>query len=360
MECTQNHWLSDQEYLSELYKKINQQRIPLYGSIDLTDQCNLKCIHCYMEGISCTSTELTTNQWKGILDDITEAGCMNLLITGGEPLLRKDFIEIYSYAKTRGLLITIFTNGTLINDQILAVFDKLPPLSVEISLYGATAETYDKVTGVKGSFEKCIRGIKDLLARRIKVQIKTVLMTLNLKEFEKMEAMARKLGVKFRFDAAIFPRRNGDSQPLQLRIDAKDAVDREFSDPGRLSQWTDFYKRMKDLPTSPFLFQCGAGQTAFHIDSYGYLQPCLLVTDPRVNILDSGFSSHWDHSIAKIRKKKPGADYPCNQCDKRMLCGFCPGFFKSETGEEDVQSEYLCQLGNLRYNKIHHYIRRNP
>jgi MoaA/NifB/PqqE/SkfB family radical SAM enzyme len=99
---------------------------------------------------------MSTKTIQSLIDDITDAGCLYFLITGGEPLLREDFPTIYQHAKENGLIITIFTNGTLINDKIIALFNEFPPHEVEVSIYGATASVYEKITQVAGSFHKCL------------------------------------------------------------------------------------------------------------------------------------------------------------------------------------------------------------
>ncbi|NIM17641.1 MAG: radical SAM protein [Candidatus Aminicenantes bacterium] len=358
MECTQTQTpkLSNKEYLKEFNKKVAQRRIPLSGNLALTHRCNVRCIHCYIREEAATrgnpGKELGTDQWKTIIDKITEAGCLYLLITGGEPLLRKDFDEIYRHARTNGLLVTVFTNGTLISENIIELFNEFPPRAVEISLYGATAETYETITGVKGSFEKCLNGIKRLMDFQINVRLKTILMKQNSHEFFKIEKMVGEWGVKFRFDAAIFPRLNGDKAPIGLRVPAEDAVEKEFSDENRLREWKDFFGRMSKLPVLDSLYQCGAGMTHFHIDPYGNLRPCLMVTDLEYNLVNGSFFTGWNEVMPRIRERKPGTGYGCNQCEKRVLCGFCPAFFNLEKGTEDLYSEYLCSMGQQRFEKI--------
>jgi radical SAM protein with 4Fe4S-binding SPASM domain len=356
MECAQTDWLSDKEYLQQFNRKVAEQRVPLSGSIDLTHRCNLRCVHCYLgdrESVRGNGKqELDTAQWISIIDQITDAGCLNLLITGGEPLLRKDFNEIYCHAKTKGLLVTVFTNGTMITEGILELFQDLPPRAVEISLYGATAVTYEKITGVEGSFEQCLRGIQSLLDHRINLKLKTILMTLNRHEFYDIETMAKEYGVKFRFDAAIFPCTDGDKSPLGLRVSPEEAIEREFSDGDRSRQWRDFFERMQGFSLPDRLYNCGTGLTSFHVDPYGRLQPCLMVTNLRYNLLEGSFMEGWRDVIPRVRERKAGAAYVCNKCDKMTLCGFCPGFFELENGAEDIFSEYLCALGKCRFEAI--------
>jgi len=358
MECTETAFPSNKEYFIEFNRKSAQLRIPLSGGFDITHRCNLRCIHCYLgDNANCTlSKEMGTKQILSILDQITDAGCLYLLISGGEPLLRRDFPEIYKHAKNNGLLVTIFTNGTLITDEILELFSDLPPRIVEISLYGATASTYEKITRVPGSFEKCLKGIRQLLDNKINVRLKTILMTLNSQEFFDIEHMAKDLGIKFRFDAGIFPCMNGDKSPLRLRVPPEDAVEKEFSDEDRVLSWKLFLEKTRGYVLSDRLYHCGAGITFFHIDPYGNLQPCIMVSKITCNLLNGSFLTGWHDTISTMKNKKAGESFLCNKCEKKYLCNFCPAFFELENGSEDIRSEYLCTLGNHRYNFIHNNV----
>ncbi len=249
----------------------------------------MRCVHCYLGGEKVINgknvRELSTAKWISIIDQITEVGCLYLLITGGEPLLRKDFGKIYSHAKKKGLLVTVFTNATLVTDEIIKLFQDLPPKAVEISLYGATAPTYEKITGVKGSYKRCCDGIEKLLDNDINVKLKTILMSLNRHEFYDIENIAKNYGVKFRFDPAIFPCFDGNKAPVSLRVDPEEVVKKEFSDDDRSKQWKKYFDRMKGVVISDSLYTCGTGLTNFHINAYGNLQPCLMVTSLRYNLL---------------------------------------------------------------------------
>jgi len=357
MKCSETAWLSDKEYLEQFSRKAFQLRIPLSGGIDLSSRCNLKCVHCYFstdgETAETGKAELDTGRILSIIDEITEAGCLYLLITGGEPLMRKDFSTIYRHAKLNGLLTTVFTNGTLVTEHIAGLFEELPPQAVEISLYGATASTYENISGVKGSYEKCLAGIRRLLDHHIQVKLKTVLMTLNIHEFTAMENIAKKFGIPFRFDAALFPRFNGDKAPLKLRVSPEAAVDKEFADLQRLNSYRDYFKRVRDFPVSDSLYICSAGLTNFHIDANGNLKPCLMTHDIRYSLLSGNFLNGWEKVIPKILSKKADGSYICNACDKRALCGVCPAFFRLENGSEYIRSAYLCEMGEHRFQKIH-------
>jgi MoaA/NifB/PqqE/SkfB family radical SAM enzyme len=357
MECVAKT-IADHEYFRQFSEKTIRQRIPVYGGLELTRRCNLQCVHCYadiredIEGLR--GRELDTGRICGIIDEVADAGCLFLLLTGGEPLLHRDFEYIYRHIKSRGILVTVFTNATLITDKTAELFAGLPPYSIEISVYGATEETCRRVTGAAGALDGCLDGISLLLRHGVKhVQLKTVLMTLNRHEFVQMKKIAIDKGLDFRMDAMIFPRFNGDRSPLEFRVAPDEAVDREFSDDRMLHDMKKYYGRMKDLPASDGLYHCGAGITNFHIDAYGNLAPCLMPTGLSYNLAGGSFREGWDNVINGIMNKKAGDSFRCNGCEKMALCSYCPAFFYAENGAEDIKSDYLCEIGGLRYEKIH-------
>lgn len=359
MECAETGISSSVEFIRTFNRRSSELRIPLSGSLDLTRRCNLNCIHCYAGGASggalhgeSLQGEMGTDKILSVLDEICEAGCLYLLITGGEPLLRQDFPEIFRYAKKKGLIITVFTNGTLITDEIIDLFREFPPQVVEISLYGATAETYEKITGVAGSYERCLQGINRLLSGNIRFSLKTILMTVNNHEFAALKNLAKRFGVKFRFDAEIFPCLDGREGPLALRVPAIEAIDKEFSDRERLRHWQKYFERTKGQAVADTLYNCGAGVTGFHIDPYGNLQPCLMVTSINYNLLSGSFMSGWNNVISGIINRAPGRASDCNSCEMRQVCSFCPAFFELENGSGDLPSEYICSMGRHRFQRI--------
>lgn len=359
MESTQDY----EGYPQHFREKVTRQRIPLSGEIELTHRCNLKCLHCYLGPQSAyhemIDKELDTKQILSILDEVADAGCLFLLITGGEPLLRKDFPEIYSYAKLKGFIVTVFTNGTIITERAIEVFKDLPPYEVEISLYGATANTYEKITGVLGSFKKCLNGIEKLLYNKINVRLKTILMTLNTHEFFEIKRIAEEYGVKFRFDPAISPCLNGDKSPINLRVSPEDAVEKEFSDDKMIQKWKDYLIKNSGQPVPDTLYNCGAGINNFHIDPYGNLFPCLMMRGIKYNLLNGNFKTGWNAVMPRIREIKVSPDFVCNNCKKRDFCGFCPPSFELENDSIESYSEYHCAMSELRYkilqsaNKTH-------
>ena len=357
MECPGGIESSDgSSFLSQFRDKAMVQRIPLAGTMDLTHRCNLRCVHCYVSSsqneLVLAEGEMNTQQAFGIIDQLADAGCISFMLTGGEPLLRKDFSEIYSYAKKKGMFVTVFTNGTLITSDILDLFKDLPPKLVEVSLYGATEDTYEKITGVKGSFGRCMEGIELLLDSSVPVGLKTMLMKPNVHEFIEMEEMANGYGVDFRFDSCIFARLDGDQSPLSLRISPEEAVEKDFAGEDRVRKWKEYFARIGETPPSEKLYGCGAGVTGFHVDPYGNLQPCLMTSWIKYDLLKGDFAEGWKMVSDVIAEEKAPAELKCRDCGKKNFCGYCPAFARFETGSEYNHSEYLCSIGHMRFDRI--------
>lgn len=355
MDCPQTIGTADRDYIVRFNEKVIEKRIPLFGTIDLTRQCNLNCVHCYLgnkdDGVDKIFHEINTEKWLQIVDEITEAGCLHLLITGGEPFLRRDFLRIYQHAIQNGLLVTVFSNGTSVTDSIIETFSDMPPQAVEISLYGATPDTFERITRVKGSYENCMKGINLLLDHGIRVALKTVLMSINLHEISEMENMAQDLGVKFRFDAALFPCLDGDPSPLDFRISPEEAVKAEMSNAERYHRWQSYYLRTRNLQHSSSLYICGAGSASFYIDPSAKMYPCLMTNSPEFDLVQGSFQKGWNNVIPRIHDKNTCIDQ-CSNCEKIALCGYCPAFFRLEKGDEEICSEYLCEMGKHRLEAL--------
>ena len=187
------------DFSHHLSQKAAASRIPLSGTVEVTHRCPLRCAHCYnnlpMSDVGACSSEMSYADHCRILDQICEAGCLYLLYTGGEIFARKDFLDIYAYAKRKGLLITLFTNGTLINEEVADYLAEWRPFSIEITLYGRSEETYEKLTGIPGSHGRCLRGIRLLKERGLPLKLKTVAVSLNKHEVWEMKRFAHDLGL---------------------------------------------------------------------------------------------------------------------------------------------------------------------
>jgi radical SAM protein with 4Fe4S-binding SPASM domain len=335
---------------TEFSKRINdiveKTNIPLSGAFEITDRCNMRCTHCYMTEPE-IKKELTTKQVLKIINQIANAGCLWLLITGGEPLIRKDFFEIYKHAIDRGILITLFTNGTLVTKKVADFLEKYPPFSVEISIYGATEKTHEKITTIPGSFKKCIQGIKMLKKRDIPLKLKTMGLKSNQHEIKAMKELAKKLDIPFRFDPLINPQIDGSSQPLKERLSPKEVIALEKQDKERSSEWSKLCDKYFGYKPGDYIYTCSAGKNYFHIDAQGKLNMCVLLRLPGYEITKGTFKEGYSQ-FKKIRMAKKTDKNKCSECEINILCGLCPGWSLLEKGNVSQPVEYLCEVAHLR------------
>lgn len=352
MECPHIPKTSYGEFGKRLREKIVGKRVPLAGSLELTFRCNLRCVHCYLgdarAGIPGTE-ELSYGEICDLLDQIVDEGCLWLLLTGGEPLLRPDFLDIYAYAKAKGLLITLFTNGTLISPEIADYLREWRPFVMEISLYGATKETYERVTGVPGSYERCLRGIELLLDRNVPLRLKTMAMTLTKHEICAMKKYAKEQGVGFRFDPLINAGLDGSGDPTELRLTPEEILQFDLDDEQRRDGFLRFCDRFLGRGEKhEYVYICGVGILTFHIDPYGMLSLCVISRGESYDLRRGSFREGWQEFIPQVRYERASDDYQCNQCELISLCGQCPGWAQLEHGDQEARVEFLCRLAHLR------------
>ena len=348
MECPHIPEISYTEFSKRIYEKVRAERIPYSGVIELSFRCNHNCVHCYIPQAP-KGKELTCREICDILDVVVSEGCLFLLITGGEPLIRSDFLDIYKYAKKKGLIITLFTNGTLITDEIADCFKKWPPDKVEITLHGITKETYEKVTGVKNSFEKCIQGIHLLLERKISLNLKTTVMTLNKDEIGEIKRYVKGLGLDFRYDALIHAGLGGNKDPCRVRISAEEVVKLDIEDEERSKEWIEFCQEFWGPVRSGKLYNCGAGLNSFHIDPYGKMSVCGTSRIPNYNLRQGSFQDGYYNFFPKVLSQKlKNKQNKCDRCEMLALCGQCPEWAQLESGNPEKPVEYLCRIAGLR------------
>lgn len=337
-------------FFESLMARAKRERLPIAASFEVTSRCNLRCRHCYLgtpEGNG--KRELNTAEACSIVDKVVEAGCLILLITGGEPLLRPDFGDLYRHAKERGLAVRVFTNGTRVEEDVVRLFREYPPLEVEITLHGSTPEMYQEVTGSENGNSRCIEGIHRLLNGGVRVKLKTVLMRQNQAGLPAMKALADRLGVPFRFDTVVFPTLDADQGPLACRLSPAAAVVAETQFPTRTSvQPSDPIPQPLSPPEQEHLFLCGAGRTAFAVDPTGTMTPCLLMRGIEYDLLHGTFEEGWRRMEA-VRGMKVGASFPCRTCPDVAFCFRCPAIFEQETGDMERPPDWLCDLARRRH-----------
>jgi radical SAM protein with 4Fe4S-binding SPASM domain len=338
-------------------QRLTGRRVPLAGTLELTRRCNQRCRHCYNNlpaaDAAAKSQELGTGEVHRILDELAEAGCVWLLFTGGEILLRPDFTEIYTYAKEKGFLITLFSNGTIITAQLADELARCRPFSIEITLYGATPQTYERVTGIPGSFGRCLQGIGYLRERGLPLKLKSMVLTLNQPEVWDMKRFAEEeLGLPFRFDAMLNPRCDCSQSPLAVRLSPEEVVALDLLDPERLDALRKFALRFstaRAIQSQPDdLYRCGGGVYSFAVDPYGRLRPCVLSPEEGFDLRGGSFNEGWDRFLSRMRQQKMDRRIKCAACVLKSMCGMCPANAALECGDPQQPVDFLCRVAHLR------------
>ena len=339
-----------------VHDTVNPLRVPVNGTIEVTNRCPLECAHCYnnlpMNDAGARHRELSLDDHKRLLDELFDLGCLWLLYSGGEIFARPDFLEIYRYAHAKGFLITLFTNATLVTERVADALVQHPPFDIEVTLYGRTKATYESLTGIPGSFEKCIRGIHLLLERKLPLKLKTVALTINKHEVKAMKAFAEELGVDFKFDPMINPRIDCSSSPLAVRLSPADIVGFDLDDEARVAEWRRL--ALECAPVLPavaeerMLYECGGGVNTFAIDPYGDMSICVLSHFDKYNVRDGSFREGWEQYLRAVRGKRATRVTKCTYCALKSLCGMCAANGELEMGDPEAPVDFLCRTSHLR------------
>jgi len=322
--------------------------LPLAGSIELTLNCNLRCKHCYIRYDGATDGEMSTEQVKVVLDKLAEAGVLYLLMTGGDVLVRPDFKELYLHAKRHGFLITVYTNATLVTEELADFFVQYPPRRIEITIYGHTEEIYNDVVHKPFAFDRFRQGVQYLMDRKLPVFFKTMVLKSNLHEFEDIRRWAEdELKRPFRFDAIVNPRLNGDQDVLEERISPAEIVKLQYSDPEEIKRFERLREMAAAAPADSRLFKCGAGIRTFHVDPRGDMHPCMMWRTTPYSLL-SGSIEGWKKHVDELRAAESPSDTGCRSCQNRLACGNCAAVSALESGEAGRNLDYYCSINKER------------
>jgi radical SAM protein with 4Fe4S-binding SPASM domain len=350
--------------------------MPRLGALDieLTERCDNECIHCCINlpagDVEARSRELTTDQWKDVLQQAAGLGCLQVRFTGGEPLLRPDFEELYLFARRLGLKVLLFTNARQFGggrdgsggrgEQLVELLARVPPLvPVAVTVYGMHRGSYEAVSRAPGSYEQFRRGIDRLLVRGIHFIVRGALLPPNRGEMGEFEAWAAGLPDMARRPSYVLLldlRKRRDDLAKNDRIAAMrlspDEVIAVLSrdEPAYRKEKAQFAARFMGPPGAE-LFRCGAGQ-AVSIDAYGRAQPCMGVRSPdlTVDVIAFSLAETVDRfaSLRSIRASNPAYLRRCAVCFLHGFCEQCPAKSWSEHGTLDTSVEYLCQVAHAQ------------
>ncbi len=357
-----------QQFIDYLFYKSHKTGAPMSGTFELTSRCNLDCKMCYIHkranDRAAMERELSTEKWIEFARSAQSAGTLLLLLTGGEPLLRSDFREIYSACAELGMLISINTNGTLIDESIVEFWRKNPPLRVNMTLYGASRETYERLCQNGDAYDRAFNAVRLLKEAGIRLKLNFSAMPENIADLPKIYRFARENDLLLQVASYMFPPIRacelGGSECTHCRLSPETA--------GRVRWSYDEYRfdreglrerakaiigsadisaldadnECQELPTERI--RCRAGSTTFWLTCDGEMRPCGMMTHPSANALEGG-SEGFLRAWKEIHSARDKIMLPakCTACKNSKLCELCPAACYAENGSFTEVPEYLCR-----------------
>jgi len=349
-----------------LWEKMHAKNSAFSFDAEVTARCNNACRHCYIAlpagDKAAKSLELSVAEWGDIARQAVSRGALWCLITGGEPLLREDFADLYMTLKRQGLLLSVFTNACLVTEEHATLFKKYPPRDIEVSVYGVTEETYERVTQKTGSFNAFMRGLHMLLESGVKVRLKAMALRSNVHELPEIAQFCRSHTKDyFRFDPLLHLRFDRDEAKNEYikaeRLSPEEIVAIERADQERFESLEKGCDKLIVEEFSHFgcnhLFHCGAGNGSFSVSYDGKFRLCSSLWPPTClyDLKTGRLADAWHNFIPKVRdmrsNRKEFLD-TCRRCPIINLCLWCPAHAYLEAGEMDAVVQYFCDVAHAR------------
>ena len=348
-----------------------QRHVPLGGTFELTPRCNFSCKMCYVRldksQMDSIGRERTAHEWMSIAKEALAAGTLHLLITGGEPLLRPDFEEIYTALANMGFIITLNTNASLMTLELQKLFQKLPPTATNVTLYGASPETYQSVCGSSKGFSKTLEGLKMLMDIPTVLEVRTTFIKNNMHELDALRTIANRYTKRFAINVEVNDSvRGAVSDAVSCRLAPSQMFDiteanaeyyRMLNPKNDMilekNMETDHFVKAKELGFDypPKILTCLAAKSMYWITWDGRMIPCGSFTSPYTLPFEEGFISAWNRLPTLFEEIKLPSE--CTDCKyANGKCPNCPGNLQAETGFLDRISPYLCEVAKERAKRI--------
>ncbi|MBQ8619416.1 MAG: radical SAM protein [Clostridia bacterium] len=351
------HFIEDATAVERtLIDRAAQARSPINGSIELTPICNMNCDMCYVrlspEEMRRQGRLRTVDEWLEIARQMRDSGTLFLLLTGGEPLTYPDFERLYLELMKLGMLLTLNTNGTLIDETWADFFAVNKPRRINITLYGPDAQTYEKLCHYRDGFERTLRAIRLLRERDVPVRVSISVTPQNAPHIGRMMAIAHELDAAVLVDTYMMPAVRERSLPFdqQSRLSPEEAAQiriqalKQEMTSGKFTQYVmeSLWAAQHIQPDSgPNQMRCLAGSCSFTVNWQGQMRPCVVMSSPSASVLGMGFDAAWQHIRSEAGKITLSPK--CSVCRLRLLCRTCAASALQETGRYDGTPEYMCR-----------------
>lgn len=318
-------------------------RIPLSVTFELTPLCNFSCVMCYVhltpEQMKKQGKMLSAEDWIELAKQAKEMGTLYITLTGGEPFTRPDFWEIYSQLNEMGFLISVLSNGYLIDESVIEKFREYGmPYMIKLSSYGASDETYFRTCGVHEGCTRLERAVKLIKEAGIPLAVTGTVVRENADDLRKMYESARKWGVPFTHTVSIVKSARGAVNSAETSRFSFD----EFIDGMTLEN---IKKNMFPPLETPFAW-CSSYRTSAWITWNGNMQLCSFMNAPYAT-LENGFKSAWQELGIKLEALKSPSE--CTDCKYSAFCQRCPGLLCGESGNAEKADKALCNTAKRLY-----------
>jgi len=348
-----------------LYTKASRNGMPLSGTFELTPCCNMACKMCYVRKTKEEQEKIaplrTAKDWLELGKTAREQGMLYLLLTGGEPFLRPDFQKILSGLHRMGLLISINSNGTLIDEETVEWLKETPPVRINITLYGASDETYARLCGNPKGFTQTARAIRLLKEAGIQVKINCSVTPYNVDDLEGIYAFAREEGLLVQATSYMFPPLRRDTSMVGqndrfspqeaayqsaciLALDlGEDEFLRRVSRDESLAFPQGIEEDCPEIDGEGDGIRCRAGKCSFWITWDGRMLPCGMFPEGNAqNVFQIGFEKAWK----QVHEEALAIRLPakCSGCTLRDQCKACAAMVMTESGNFHTVPEYRCKM----------------
>lgn len=347
-----------------LFRKADAKKVPLSGALEISPICNMDCKMCYVkmtkEEMNKAGRKMTYENWIDLAKQAKEMGTLFLLITGGEPFLDKDFKKLYIELYNMGFIISINSNGTLIDESDVKWLSKYPPRCINITLYGASNETYKRLCNNPKGFDQATKAIELLISSGIQVKINASITQYNQCDLEGIYEFGNKHNLVIQAGSYMYPplRRDENSIGKNDRLTPKQAAKnyvkvRQY----RMTEekFISYAESMKNgilvddgyesdcrvLEQGESL-KCRAGTSTFWISWNGKMMACGIMPKPVENPMEIGFKKAWENIIEDVSELRLA--YKCSTCKNRLICNVCAATSFTETGDVSGVPTYMCEM----------------
>lgn len=331
------------DYLGNLKMWARDNQVPFTGTFELTPFCNFQCVMCYVrldkDQADQQGKMLRADEWISIAKQAREMGMLNLCLTGGEPLTHPDFWKIYSELNKMGFLITVLSNGYLIDEEVIAKFKEYgAPFCMKLTLYGASDETYLRTCHCKDGFSRVSRAAELLREANIPFKMTSTIVKENADDLQEIYRFARERKIPMQHTISVVKSARGaintaeESRfgvcdfPKELTLDALEK------------------NKYPDL-TSPFAW-CGSYGSSFWMTWNGHLQLCSYMSRPFVPY-SCDLAADWTALNEKLKNLRSPNE--CKDCTWRSFCQRCPGILCAESGDAENIDPSFCETAKRLY-----------